>query len=196
MTSFVESHVIQITADGWLATLHLRLWPSGIPLQAKWRTQKLSSPIGRGRLCVEPGTMMLSSIKSLWFWVYTRQTASTPSINIWEKEKVCLVWGCLWLPFLWLQRCPQFPVWVCQSGERSESWLLLFCCCCCCSLDIGDARRLPQQPNAKLSAVPELFHIVKSGDWNLLWSASFSTSHFSIQILNTSFMIITSVSYY
>lgn len=173
MTSFVEPNVAQKTADGWLAVLHLHLWPSRLPSQAKWRTRRLSNAIGQDCLCVVPRILMLGSIKSLRFWVYTRQTALTPSINIWEKEKVCLVWGRLWLPFLWLQRCPQFPVWVCQSGGRSENWLL-FCCC----LAIGEARTLPQQPNSKLRAVPALFYVVKSGDWNLHWTASFSTSHF------------------
>lgn len=72
------------------------------------------------------GTALPSSIKSLGFWVYTQQTASTLSVNIWEKEKVCLVWGCLRFSFLWLRRCPQFPVSVCQSGGRSERRRLSF----------------------------------------------------------------------
>lgn len=74
-----------------------------------------------GCLYVETGTLLPSSIKSLGFWVYMRQTASTHSINIWEKEKVCLVWGRLRFLFLWFRRCPQFPVSVCQSGGRTES---------------------------------------------------------------------------
>lgn len=105
--------------------LHLLLWSKQLQSQAKWRAQWLWNVTGIGWLCVERRTQLPSSIKSLGFWVYTQQTASTLSVNIWEKEKVCLVWGCLRFSFLWLQRCPQFPASVCQSGGRSESRLLL-----------------------------------------------------------------------
>lgn len=106
-------------------SLHLHLWSIQLPLQAKWRAQWLWNVIGGGWPCVETGSLLPSSIKSLGFWVYMQQTASTLSVNIWEKEKVCLVWGCLRFSFLWLWRCPQFPVSVCQSGGRSDSRLLL-----------------------------------------------------------------------
>lgn len=109
----------------YCCSLHLHLWSIQLQLRATWRTWWLWNVIGGGWPCVETGTLLPSSIKSLGFWVYTQQTASILSVNIWEKEKVCLVWGCLRFSFLWLWRCPQFPVSVCQPGERSESMLLL-----------------------------------------------------------------------
>lgn len=41
---------------------------------------------------------------------------------------------------------------------------------CCCCLAIREARALPQQPNSKLTALPQLFYIVKYGHWNLHWA--------------------------
>lgn len=41
---------------------------------------------------------------------------------------------------------------------------------CCCCLAIRETRALPQQPNSKLTALPQLFHIVKYGHWNLQWA--------------------------
>lgn len=61
------------------------------------------------------------SIESLGLRVYTLRAATSVCITIWKKEKVCLVRGCLRFPFLWLLRCPQLPVSVCQSGGTSES---------------------------------------------------------------------------
>lgn len=61
------------------------------------------------------------SIESLGLWVYTLRAATSVCITIWKREKVCLVRGCLRFPFLWLLRCPQLPVSVCQSGGTSES---------------------------------------------------------------------------
>lgn len=124
VSSCLEPHYVsQTTTNGRVGSLHLHLRSIQLQSQAKWRAQRLSNAIGGGCLCVK--TLLPNSIKSLGLWVYTQQTASSHSVNIWEKEKVCLVWGCLRFSFLWLRRCPQLPVSVCQSGGRSENRLLL-----------------------------------------------------------------------
>lgn len=151
-------------------SLHLHLWPIQLPSQAKWRAQWLWNVIGGGRPCVERETLLPSSIKSLGFWVYTQQTASTLSVNIWEKEKVCLVWGCLRFSFLWLRRCPQFPVSVCQSGVRSESRLLLL------GYQRGQSIATVTKPKARCFKSPQSLL-----SQNLLWNIVVGTSTGQIQ---------------
>lgn len=175
--------------------LHLHLWSIQLPSQAKWRAQWLWNVIGGGWPCVETGSLLPSSIKSLGLWVYMQQTASTLSVNIWEKEKVCLVWGCLRFSFLWLWRCPQFPVSVCQSGGRSDSRLLL----------LGYQRGQSIATATKLKAFclshpnhfcPRAYYEI----WSLEPSLGSNRPHFPphvclwhVQILNSCFIVIAPV---
>lgn len=178
-------------------SLHLHLWSIQLQLQAKWRAQRLWNVIGGGWPCVETGMLLPSSIKSLGFWVYTQQTASALSVNIWEKEKVCLVWGCLRFSFLWLWRCPQFPVSVCQSGGRSESVLLLL-------LGYQRGQRIATATKLKARCLSHPNHC-SPRSYCEIWSleptlGSSSRPHFPphvclwhVQILNGRFRVITPV---
>lgn len=138
-------------------------------------------------------TLLPISIKSLGLWVYTLQMASTLSVNIWEKEKVCLVWGCLRFSFLWLWRCPQFPVSVCQSGGRSESRLLL--------LGYQRGRSIATATKARCLIHPNLCSPRSYCEiWSLELTLGSTRPHFpphvclwNVQILNGCFIVITPV---
>lgn len=160
VSSCLEPHYVsQITTNERVGSLHLHLRSIQLQSQAKWRAQRLSNAIGGGCLCVE--TLLPNSIKSLGLWVYTQQTASSHSVNRRRKS-------------VWFEVVCGSPS--CGSGGAHssqcqcaslESDLRTGCCCC---LAIREARALPQQPNSKLTALPQLFHIVKYGHWNLQWA--------------------------
>lgn len=165
VSSCLEPHYVsQITTNGRVGSLHLHLRSIQLQSRAKWRAQRLSNAIGGGCLCVETRGLCCPIPLSHLGCEFTRSRQRQVTASTFGRRRKSV----------WFEVVCGSPS--CGSGGAHSSQ----CQCasleadlrtgCCCCLAIREARALPQQPNSKLTALPQLFHIVKYGHWNLHWA--------------------------
>lgn len=159
-------------------SLHLHLWPSGLPSQAKWRAQRLWRGIGRGCLCVETCTTEAQFHEVILGFEFTPDSVDLQHQHLGKRESLSGLRPSVVPLSCGFWRCPQFPV------RSVPVWREIWEPACAAAwLSARPAHRHSNQTQSSpLSR--EISRLVKYGDWNLHRAASFSTSRFSFTCSN------------